>query len=46
MSQQYTLHIPVDEVSYNLYMSRYYEMKKQNPKASHKDLMRKLLGMQ
>lgn len=45
MSKQYILHIPVDETVYDLYFARYNEMKRNNPKAKHNDLMRRLLGM-
>ena len=44
MAEQYILHIPVKEGTYNLYMARYYELKKQNPKSTHDDLLKALLG--
>ncbi len=37
--------IPVKEETYKLYMSRYFDMKKDNPKATHDILMKKLLGI-
>lgn len=45
MSSQYIAHLPLKEDTYDLYMARYQEMKRNNKKATHDDLMRKLLGM-
>ena len=45
MTQQTLMTIPVKEETYTLYMSRYFDMKKANPKATHDILMKELLGV-
>ena len=45
MTKQNVLHLPVHEVTYDLYMARYSELKQKNPKATHDDLLRSLLGL-
>jgi hypothetical protein len=42
---QYVLHIPVKKETYDLYISRYEEMKGRSRKATHDDLMKSLLGL-
>jgi hypothetical protein len=44
MAEQYILHVPVKENTHKLYMERYYELKRHNPKATHDELMKTLLG--
>jgi hypothetical protein len=45
MSEQYILHLPVKEETYNLYMARYNELKQKNRKGTHDDLLKSLLGL-
>ena len=45
MSEQYILHLPVKKETYDLYMSRYADAKKDNRNLTHDTLMKKLLGM-
>jgi hypothetical protein len=45
MSSQYVLHIPVEKLTYDLYISRYNEMKAKDRRKTHDDLMKQMLGM-
>ncbi len=44
MGNQFILHIPVKKEIYDLYQSRYHDLKAKNNKATHNDLMKALLG--
>jgi hypothetical protein len=45
MGKQYIINISVKENTYNLYYSKYNEIKRQNPGATHDDLLKALLGL-
>lgn len=44
-SPQWVLHIGVKKETYDLYMSRYQDLKGKDRRATHDDLMKSLLGM-